>query len=151
LPEDLFQNQTFGPLSCTDKKTYMIRTVLFLLIVLFSSNDLIAQKDKRVKKEKKTKEESLEKDTAPTLKTFNVSIYITHYYPYCGGAYPDESQQNNYQPLRNTNFVLINFTANTETIVQSDSTGTLKLNLAPGKYGIKEMFKNIPFEEFYEK
>lgn len=125
--------------------------ILILASCLFTSAS--AQKKERVKKikpERSIKDQTVD-SSALFLQSFNVSIYITQYYPYCGGAYPDESEQNNYQPLRNSNFVLINFTTNTETMVQTDSTGTLKLNLAPGKYGIKELYKNIPFDEFYEK
>lgn len=127
----------------------------FLLLVFGCCllTSVSAQKTSRVKKvkQKESVKEQIVNPTALVIDSINVSIYITHHYPYCGGAYPDESEMNNYQPLANTNFVLINFTTNTETIVKSDSTGTLKLNLAPGKYGIKETYKNIPFEEFYEK
>lgn len=112
-----------------------------------------AQKKERVKKirdENHGKVQSIDSSSL-VLPTFNVSIYFTHHYPYCGGAYPDESQLNNYQPLRNHSFLLINLTTNYDSLVKADSTGTLNLNLAPGKYGIKELYKNIPFEEFYQK
>ncbi len=112
-----------------------------------------AQKKERVKKikpERSIIEETVDSSTL-VLQAFNVSIYITQHIPYCGGAYPDESEQNRNIPLIHANFVLINLTTNTQSIVQTDSTGTLKLSLAPGKYGLQEIYKNIPFDEFYAK
>lgn len=129
----------------------MTRIVLILLLVIFHAIQLNAQKDKHIDKKKSHKEDSPQAESAQILSGPNVSIYFTHYYPNCGGAAPDESQMNNFQPLCNTPFLLMNLITNTDTLVKTDSTGRLNLNLAPGKYGIKELYKDIPFDEFYQK
>lgn len=81
-------------------------------------------------------------------KNINVRIKFTHYYPYCGGATPNESQMNNYILLSNTNFILIDLVTENKTLVQTNSSGFLELNLLPGRYAIQETYKNCSFEEF---
>jgi len=81
----------------------------------------------------------------------NVEVNVTHYYPYCGGAYPDESDLNNYSILSNTSFMLYCLDSNEKIIVKSNANGTIKLNLKPGKYALREMYKECTYEEFAEK
>lgn len=83
-----------------------------------------------------------------TSQPYNISIELDHHYPYCGGAYPDESEMYNYQILANATFHLYNIETGEKSNVKTDSTGTLKLNLPPGKYGLREMYKDCTFSEF---
>ncbi|MEX1002130.1 MAG: hypothetical protein WDZ35_08440 [Crocinitomicaceae bacterium] len=82
----------------------------------------------------------------------NVSITITHYLSYCGGMAPTQEMLDDlHHPQGNTNFILIDLNSGKRINVKTDSTGTLYLNLPPGKYGIREMYKDCTFEEFKEK
>ena len=81
----------------------------------------------------------------------NVEVNVDHYYPYCGGAYPDESELNNYSILSNTSFMLYCLDTNEKLIVKSDQYGTIRLMLKPGRYALREMYKECSYEEFAEK
>ena len=81
----------------------------------------------------------------------NIEVNVSHYYPYCGGAYPDESELNNYSILSNTPFMLYCLDTNEKIIVKSDQNGTIKLLLKPGKYALREMYKECSYDEFAEK
>jgi len=84
-------------------------------------------------------------------KSCNVFITITQYFPYCGGAYPTEQEMNNFSPLSNCNFILINLETKAESTIKTNSAGILILDLAPGNYAVKEMYKNCTYEEFLIK
>lgn len=138
----------------------MIRFILFALFSILVLNPVNAQtkernKTVRVNKRKATPVETvitpkLDTEVNPT-RPINVSIYIDHYYPYCGGAAPSYEQMNNYQAMANSNFVLVNLETGKKQIVKTDSTGHLNLLLPVGKYGIKELFKDCTFNEFLQK
>lgn len=134
----------------------MIRFLLFvtLLLSIYSADAQRRHKHKRIeideKKETTVDVVPLELPTNNNSNNgpINVSIMFEHHYPYCGGAYPTDEQMNNYQVIRNSNFILVNIETGEQQIVRTDSTGTLDLSLPPGEYGIKEMFKNCTFAEF---
>jgi hypothetical protein len=90
-------------------------------------------------------------NTSTVLNDYNVRIQLTHYFPYCGGAAPNESQQNNFSLLSNTDFLLINLNSSEKTTVHTDSSGYLTLKLEPGHYGIQEIYKDCSFEEFMQR
>jgi len=70
---------------------------------------------------------------------FRTGLRVNQYYHYCGGVAPSYAQMNNYQPLSNVSFVLVNLETCEQCIVQADSTGIIRLYLPKGSYGIKEM------------
>lgn len=83
---------------------------------------------------------------------YNISIYFTHFTPYCGGAAPDPgriAQQTRAQS--NTYFLLINLNTGEKSKVKTNDMGFLYLNLPQGKYAIREMYKDVSFEEFREQ
>lgn len=80
----------------------------------------------------------------------NVIIAIDHYFPYCGGAYPTDDQMNNYQKIVNAPFLLIDLDTGEKQTVKTNTSGELVLNLKPGRYGLKETFKDCSFEKFME-
>lgn len=84
-----------------------------------------------------------------TDSTFNVHLHIQHHYPYCGGAAPTEEMMNNYVAVSGT-YILINHTNNSESNVLAKN-GSIKIQLAPGRYSLRETYKNIPFNDFYAK
>ncbi|MBK7129418.1 MAG: hypothetical protein IPM74_07105 [Crocinitomicaceae bacterium] len=142
---------------CTEIKLTGMRfsVILSLVMILFLSKSIYAQKENKVRNKKvKTEivQDTLKIVTEDTITDdFNVSIKFMHYYPYCGGAYPDESELNNYFIFTNTTYNLINLTDKTKIQVKTDSLGYLNIFLPPGKYGIQELFKDCTFDEFYER
>jgi len=94
-----------------------------------------------------------ENQTGPTPDStegkFNVRVIIGQHFQYCGGAYPDEDQMNNYTPLSSAVFHLYNLDTGEKTAVKTNGKGILELNLLPGRYGLKELFKDCSFDEFY--
>lgn len=82
---------------------------------------------------------------------YPVQIFMQHYIPYCGGAAPNWDQMNNYNPMANTNYHLIDLETGKKSKVLTDENGYLKLRLPTGKYGIQELFKDCTFGEFQEK
>lgn len=134
-----------------------MKRVLILFLLILSSAILFSQIENRKsrkasKSQNKVKNEinAVDQTEIPknNIDNFNVKIKVTQYYPYCEGAYPDPEDLNNFSLLSNTNFILYNFKTKNSEIVKSDSTGTIKLNLPNGHYGIKEMYKNVSFEAF---
>ena len=82
-------------------------------------------------------------------KTYNVSIKLFRFTPYCGGAAPDwEMEQRQTSPMNYTTLLLLDLDANMKREVKTDSAGVLYLNLKPGKYAIREKYKDCSFEEF---
>ncbi len=79
---------------------------------------------------------------------YNFEFEIIRYFPYCGGAAPTEEMLNRYSPEK-AEFVLTNLKTNKKTTFKTDSLGVKKMQLKSGKYGIKEKFKDVPFDEFY--
>ncbi len=76
----------------------------------------------------------------------NVEISIKTKEPYCGGAYPREEDLNRTSTAA-TEYLLIN--ANNETFtITSGADGMIYLNLKPGTYEIREMYKNKSLAEF---
>ena len=84
------------------------------------------------------------------VKHYNVQVKILRYIPYCGGAAPSEEMMNNYQPGIN-DFVLINNSTKEKSTFRTDSLGMYQLNLDNGEYIIREIFKDLTYEEFYAK
>ena len=116
--------------------------LLFLLIPLAllsckSTEDSSTTKNE-IKKEVIT---SLSKDQA-----HNVEISITTKEPYCGGAYPREEDLNRTSTAA-TEYLIIDANKESSTI-SSSGDGMIYLMLKPGTYEIREMYKNMPFEEF---
>jgi len=131
----------------------MVRVLFFVLFTIFFVIPVDAQKKDSINnggydRKRLTIEdvEYLETKKFP----INIIIFIDQYIPYCGGASPSEEQMNNYQAFGNTDFVLVNIETGEKIIVKTDSTGHLNLSLPIGKYGIKEIFKNCTFQEFYQ-
>lgn len=130
---------------------------IFVLGFLGNSNAQFFQRKKRDHKEKV--EISIE--TSHTIKVdfkdstneieFPIRVFIQKYIPYCGGAAPDWKQMNNYAPVANTQFSLIDLGTGKRTTVLTDSNGIIELNLPVGNYGIKEMFKDCSLYEFKQK
>lgn len=139
-----------------NKNLIMLRFVIFNLVILlatvsFSQN---SEKNKKVKSKIKSEVKEVEVDTnlyKPNNENHNVKIYFSHYYPYCGGAYPTDEQQNNYVIRNYEKFALINIDTNDTLFVKTDSVGYLKLNLPQGNYKIKEMYQLCSFNEFLSK
>lgn len=129
--------------------------IISVVLILVLSNTLYGQKENKVRNQKVKKEiiqDTLNVITENTLiDTCNVSIKFMHYYPYCGGAYPDESEMNNYVILTNTTFNLINLDDKSKIQVKTDSLGYLKILLPLGRYGIQELYKDCTFDEFYAR
>ena len=81
---------------------------------------------------------------------FNVRITLNHYYPYCGGVYPTDDQMNDYQP-ENGSFLLIDLESGEKRTVVTEGAGIIQLNLKPGRYGLKETFKDCSFDDFMKR
>ena len=81
---------------------------------------------------------------------FNVQITIRQHIPYCGGAAPTDEMLNR-SILVSSNFVMVNLTTGDKSIISTSTTGMVQLNLPLGKYIIKETFKDVPFEDFFQK
>ena len=83
------------------------------------------------------------------LDDHNISITITHFQPWCGGMAPtEEMMERQTQLQRYTSFILLDIISGEKSKVKTDSTGTLYLKIAPGKYAIRELYKDCTFEEF---
>jgi len=80
----------------------------------------------------------------------NVVISINTHDPYCGGAFPRESDLNKFS-TGSYNYLLINTTKHDTSTVKSDSLGFIYLNLEIGKYEVRELYKDMPFAQFQEK
>ena len=78
---------------------------------------------------------------------FNTELTITKSIPYCGGARPTEDMLNRFEFVT-THFILIDEN-NIKKEVKSNSKGIINLQLPKGKYHLKEVSKNMPFEKFY--
>ena len=125
---------------------------IILLALLAVSSNAYTQRKKKESKKVVTSEQTVKPDNVDFEKEkSNVNISVYQHIPYCGGAYPDEDQLNNSHPMTNTDFVLINLKDSSKTIVKTNASGTLELNLPSGNYAIQETFKNCSFEEFQLK
>ncbi len=93
----------------------------------------------------KQKESVQKSDTA-----FNVQFTVRQYIPYCGGAYPGEDQLNQYAVIHG-GLLLINLETKEKSPLRANDEGLFQLMLPPGKYAIKEEFKDIPFEQFVQQ
>ena len=83
--------------------------------------------------------------------SFNVVFEIWHYSPYCGGAQPHpETLASLNHLMSNTTYILIDKKRGKQTNVKTDSLGKLSLRIPKGKYAIRETYKDISFEAFYE-
>lgn len=134
----------------------MLRFVLFHLTILSVAISFAQNTNKNKKQKSKINNEVkvVEVDTnlqKSSDQTYNVKIYFSHYYPYCGGAYPTDEEQNNYMKRSYEKFALINIDNKDTLFVKTDSAGYLKLNLPPGNYKIKEMYQLCSFNEFLSK
>ncbi len=81
---------------------------------------------------------------------YNVEFKITRYYPYCGGAAPTPDKLNRYSP-EVAEFVLVNLQTNEKITFKTDSLGIKRMLLANGHFSIKEKFKDVPFNVFYDE
>lgn len=77
----------------------------------------------------------------------NVEISIKTKEPYCGGAYPREEDLNRFS-VGKFSYILINTNDNSTSTIVSDAEGMIYLNLKPGIYEIREMYKNMSLAEF---
>lgn len=87
-------------------------------------------------------------DQALTIRPYNVVISIIEYIPYCGGAAPSDDEFN-----RNFPFTDQLIAINKESGVKSDlwiNGGLHYIQLEPGKYLIKEKFKDVPLMDFIQ-
>ncbi|MGB0887890.1 MAG: hypothetical protein ACPGSL_07190 [Vicingaceae bacterium] len=116
---------------------------LFFLLIPLAILSCKTTEDSSTSKNKIEKEviTSLSKDLA-----HNVEISIKTKEPYCGGAYPRDEDLNRTSTAA-TEYILINAKKETFTI-SSDADGMIYLNLKPGTYEIREMYKNMPFDVF---
>lgn len=81
-----------------------------------------------------------------TEKKHNVAVSILKYIPYCGGAAPSPDQLNRNHPYTGPLLVINQITGEkSEMWVNGGSHYTL---LSPGKYYIKEKFKDVKLEDF---
>lgn len=84
--------------------------------------------------------------------TAKVHLSFSHFIPYCGGMAPtQEMLDRRVSKQSNTTYLFLNKSEGTQVKVKTDSLGELKLDLAPGEYAIREMYKYCSFEEFKEK
>ena len=96
-----------------------------------------------------TTKNNIEKEVITSLKKeqpHNVEISIKTKEPYCGGAYPRDEDLNRTSTAA-TEYLLINTKKETFTISSGDD-GMIYLNLKPGAYEIREMYKDMSLDEF---
>ena len=98
---------------------------------------------------KETDKEIL-KDSIVEVYNDNVQFTAHQHHPYCGGAAPSEDQMNLSSQVHG-GFLLINFQTNEKLPLRANEEGLFQLNLPPGKYAIKEQFKDIPFDKFVQQ
>jgi len=120
---------------------YLSYIVLFFIIVLCSvSSETIVSNDNEIKSEQTTSENI-------DIPVHNVKIQIIEYYPYCGGASPSHEELNR-QGIYSENVLLIDLSNNQKQTITPNNKGLYLLELKPGNYAIKEMYKNVPFDQF---
>ena len=93
-------------------------------------------------------EEEIQKDSVAEV--YNVQFTAHLHHPYCGGAAPSEDQLNLSSQVHG-GFLLIDFQTNEKSQLRANNDGLFQLKLPPGKYAIKEQFKDIPFDEFVQQ
>ena len=84
-----------------------------------------------------------------TISVINTELKITVHVPYCGGARPTDEMLNKYKPVTKS-FILASDNKY-ERLVKSNELGVITLALPVGKYHLKELYKNVSFDEFYAK
>ncbi|MDG1477334.1 MAG: hypothetical protein P8Q14_09315, partial [Vicingaceae bacterium] len=92
---------------------------------------------------------NIEKEVITSLtkdQVHNVEISIKTKEPYCGGAFPRDEDLNKTSTAA-TEYLIIDTNKKISTI-SSGADGMIYLMLKPGAYEIREMYKNMPFEEF---
>lgn len=83
---------------------------------------------------------------------YNVQLQLYNFTPYCGGAAPDwEDEMRQTSPMSNTTFIFIDYNTDTKREVKSDNNGVLRMYLQPGKYALREKYKDVSYEEFYKQ
>ncbi len=124
---------------------------LFLVALLFGCGapKEIAEDDIIEDESTELSEEGEHELSAFLYDTINVKIKILEYTPYCGGMAPTQEMLDNRVHPANGIYVLENLNTGKSERVKTDNFGVLHLNLTPGKYGIKELYKDVPFNEFY--
>ncbi len=120
----------------------------FLLLLLFSS---CGTTEPLTQGELQTEESSIEVVQDSVIEeVFNVQFTARQYIPYCGGAYPREDQMNQYAQLHG-GFLLIDLQTNEKLALNANHKDVFRLMLSPGKYVIKEEFKDVPFKQFMQQ
>lgn len=76
----------------------------------------------------------------------NVAFFIRQQIPYCGGAAPTDEMLNRSAPY-NEELVLINLSDNSKMTINGEN-GVYYLQLAIGKYALKEKYKDVPYHDF---
>ena len=85
-----------------------------------------------------------------TTKVFNVEISVTQHIPYCGGATPSEEMLNRYLQVGGS-YLLVDLQTRKKIIVSADEDLMIRLNLPVGTYVLRELDKDVPFEEFMQR
>ncbi len=92
--------------------------------------------------------EEIQKDSI--AQEYNVQFTALQHHPYCGGAAPSEDQLNLSSQVHG-GLLLINLETKEKSPLRANDEGLFQLMLPPGKYAIKEEFKDIPFEQFVQQ
>lgn len=95
-----------------------------------------------------SKETENTEPTENTREDFNFIADVQEYIPWCKGMAPRPEERNRHEPYSGS-FVIVD-TLNENKITVNCKNGTLKAQLEPGTYLIKESFKDCSFEEFYK-
>lgn len=119
----------------------------FLLLLLFSS---CGTSEPLIHSELQTEKSDVEVVKDNAVDVYNIQFTARQYHPYCGGAAPSEDQMNQYSQLYG-GFLLIDLQTNEKSALSANNEGVFRLMLAPGKYVIKEAFKDIPFNQFMQQ
>ena len=114
----------------------------FLLIPLAFLSCKTVKKVDVIKNKTKETVISLNQD-----QSYNVEIAINTREPYCGGAHPREEDLNKVS-VGAFSYLLINTTSNDTATIKSNTSGQIFLNLKVGNYEIRELYKDIPFDQF---
>lgn len=84
---------------------------------------------------------------------YNIKLRSLVHYPYCGGAYPSESQKNGYTSPSNFDHYFIsrdsilNSSTVHDSIIKSDD-GLFHMKINPGKYYLFQRDKSLSLEDF---
>jgi len=90
------------------------------------------------------------------LPKFNIKLKSLVHSPYCGGAYPDESQKNGYiSPSGQNKYIIttdsINKSSGIKTSIIKADDGLFHISVNTGKYYVFQVDKNLPLKDFMER